>query len=168
MKIYIATKLDNMERHQQLSHALKIGGVTLTYDWTIHGSVKSTSVGRIRTVAMAEAKGVEDSDVVIVILQGGRGTHTELGMAIGFNKPVILYAEPSLADRVFEPTGETCAFYHHPSVHKVSAEWGLCFVTIFDMVKKFVECRHRSTRTMAVGNVCTTCGVIDSRDAHAG
>ena len=87
---------------------------TITYDWTAHGSVWKDGADRIRKVAQAEMQGVLDADYVVVLLPGGRGTHTELGMALADGKPVILYG----TDDDFSGP-KTCAFYHHPLVRRL-------------------------------------------------
>jgi hypothetical protein len=112
VKAYIATRLEQHARHNALRDRLATIGVTLTYDWTTHGSVQSEGADRIREVSIAEAKGVVDADFVIVLLPGGRGTHTELGIAIGANRNVVLV--PSGPEDMEGPA--TCAFYHHPLV----------------------------------------------------
>ena len=85
----------------------------------------------VRTAEL-EAQGVRDADLVIVILtdtatlysEDGvckhgpivstkqHGTHTELGLAIAYGKPVLIFA--SSASRF--ASNETCAFYFHPAV----------------------------------------------------
>ncbi len=37
-----------------------------------------------------EQQGIIDSDVVIILLPAGRGTHIELGMALALNKKIFL------------------------------------------------------------------------------
>lgn len=113
MKYYIATSLERVEAHTQVREALNKLGHEITYDWTIHGSVKSVSITRLKEVAHLEFNGVKNADFVVVLLPGGKGTHTELGASIGYNKPVFLHA----SDAKFLQLGEdTCAFYHHSAV----------------------------------------------------
>ena len=40
-----------------------------------------------------EQQGIIDSDVVIILLPAGRGTHIELGMALALNKKIFLCSE---------------------------------------------------------------------------
>lgn len=40
--------------------------------------------------AKSEFQGIIDSDVVIILLPAGRGTHIELGMALALNKKVYM------------------------------------------------------------------------------
>jgi nucleoside 2-deoxyribosyltransferase len=113
MKFYIATSLSRMSAHHMVRDALKQWGHEMSYDWTLHGSVKSVSKERLREVASLELDGVAEADFVIVLLPGGKGTHLELGFAIARGKRVFLHSEDSL---VFELGPQTNAFYHHPDV----------------------------------------------------
>lgn len=113
MKFYIATSLSRTTAHHVVRDALKKLEHEISYDWTLHGSVKSISKERLREVASLELDGVADADFVIVLLPGGNGTHLELGFAIARGKKVFLHAEDS---SVFELGPQTNAFYHHPDV----------------------------------------------------
>lgn len=119
---YIASKLENAGRAVVLRDHLLAAGWEITYDWTTHGSVRGPDVprARIADVAESEVQGVIDAGVVIVLLPGGRGTHTELGVALAFqvgsevyNRVVIWSPNP---DVDFGTTAATSAFYHHPGV----------------------------------------------------
>ena len=81
-KVYIASALENAENVRLLRDLLRERGVELTYDWTVHGSVKDQGSARIREVARKKVEGVLGADLVVVLLPGGRGTHIELGIAI--------------------------------------------------------------------------------------
>lgn len=111
---YIATRLERLEEAKGVEARLEALGLLATYRWWTHGSVKSEGVQRIREVAEAEAEGVAEADVVIVLLPGGRGTHTELGMAIALGKRIYLVGDDGGDD------GKTCAFYHHPRVTRIA------------------------------------------------
>src|SRR5207237_7921708 len=93
--------------------ALKTCGHEISYDWTLHGSVKSTSEERLREVATLELDGVSEADFVVVLLPGGNGTHLELGFAIARGKRVFLHSEDS---SVFALGPQTNPFYHHLDV----------------------------------------------------
>lgn len=119
MKVYIATALERAEEARAFAGALAALGHTLTYSWWEHGSVQAEGPERIAQVAMDELEGVRVADLVVVLLPGGRGTHTELGAALAFTeqggggkapKRVILVGP--LADS----GGRECAFYRHPHV----------------------------------------------------
>lgn len=118
-KVYIATKLENHAQHNELRDLLVERGIDLSYDWTAHGPVWERGEECIRTVANLEARGVLKADLCIVLWPGGRGTHVEMGIAIGAGVPVLFYSpEP---DRHFHAHPDTCAFYHAQGVTRISA-----------------------------------------------
>lgn len=113
MKYYIATKLENHMAHNRVRDMLNALGHEITYDWTFHGPVYRSGLDRVREVALLETRGVVDADFIVVLWPGGRGTHVEMGIALGSGKQVIFV---SADERHHESTPETCAFYHHPIV----------------------------------------------------
>jgi len=113
VKYYIATSLARAKSHNLVRDALNGFGHEISYDWTLHGSVKSISIDRLQEVAILELEGVLQADFVVVLLPGGKGTHLELGFAIAKDKKIFLHSEEPLP---FELGPETCAFYHHPDL----------------------------------------------------
>lgn len=113
MKYYIATSLMRMEAHNNVRNDLKKLGHDITYDWTLHGSVKETTKERLREVAISQFEGIESADFLLVLLPGRSGTHTELGYAIASKKKIFIHSEDPL---LFELGTQTIAFYHHPDV----------------------------------------------------
>jgi nucleoside 2-deoxyribosyltransferase len=116
MKFYIATSLSRVTAHHTVRDTLEKYGHEISYDWTLHGSVKSTNKERLREVALLELDGVSEADFVIVLLPGGNGTHLELGYSIAKGKRVFLHTEDSLT---FELGPQTNAFYHHPDITRL-------------------------------------------------
>ena len=115
MKIYIATKLANTEQYAEVRQLLMALGHQITYDWTVHGSVKDASLERLREVGHREEDGIRVADAVIGLLPGGRGTHWELGFASGQGKPIILLGDK----KYFELGSDTTTFYHVDGVLRV-------------------------------------------------
>ncbi len=134
MRFYIATRLENAAQHLQVARILTAAGWELTYNWTVHGSVKREGEARIAEVAMAEAAGIAAADIVIVLLPGGRGTHCELGMAIALCKSIYILADPAAG--FFAQDERTCAFYHSPTVRRVEGE-------ILDLLEQVLQCSPR-------------------------
>lgn len=116
MKFYIANRLENAETVKRVATVLKAAGHEHTYDWTTHGSVQSEGEERLRQVAENELNGVLNADLVIVILPGERGTHTELGIALGNKKRIIICAED---DNMFLQDERTCAFYWNYGIDRL-------------------------------------------------
>lgn len=73
MQFYIATSLSRATAHQMVRDGLKICGHAISYDWTLHGSVKPVSKERLREVAALELDGVAKADFIVVLLPGGAG-----------------------------------------------------------------------------------------------
>ena len=119
MKFYIATRLENAANHNLLRDLMVEQGHSITYDWTVHGPVWREGAERIREVSELELKGVADANVCLVLMPGGRGTHVELGIALGLQKPCLVISENA---QELMATSETCAFYHHPRVLRVSLQ----------------------------------------------
>jgi hypothetical protein len=113
MKYYIATSLSRVSAHHVVRDTLRRWGHEISYDWTLHGSVKSVNKERLQEVAALELDGVSKADFVVVLIPGGNGTHLELGFALARGKKVFLHSEDSL---LFELGPQTNAFYHHPDV----------------------------------------------------
>lgn len=132
MRYYIASGLANVEQVKRVKAKLDAAGWEHTYDWTVHGSVRRDGIGRLAEVAAAEIEGVYMADVVIVLLPGGRGTHTELGAALSMADCYIREAEEKQEPRivVYSPDPErdfagsesTCAFYYHPCVERFGGD----------------------------------------------
>ncbi len=130
LRFYIATKLERADDHNVVRDALHDIGHRITYDWTVHGSVKNDGVKRIAEVAVLEKQGVLDADYVVVLLPGGRGTHAELGMALAANKPVFAHADPK--HKFFGSSEATSAFYHDPLVHPYECPVSVFVIRIMD------------------------------------
>jgi hypothetical protein len=109
LRVYVATSLDHAHRAQAVQRELRARGHEITYDWTTHGSVQSQGDARMAEVAAAELQGVTEADVLVAILPGGRGTHIEIGVALGLGLPVVLLEQ----DGGYEAQ---CAFYRAPGV----------------------------------------------------
>jgi hypothetical protein len=111
MKFYFATGIENIEVQRRGVRVLEAIGHKQSYDWTVHGDIGNDRELATRLI-QDEMQGVYDADFVIVMLPGGRGTHTELGAAIMARKPVILLAQP---DQLLL-NGRVGAIYCHPLV----------------------------------------------------
>jgi len=115
VKFYIASKFENGAQVKYLADKLTSAGWTHTYDWTVHGSVKENNIEVLKEVGKMEYTGVKEADVVIVLTPQGRGTHTEPGMAIAFNKRIYLCHNDHT---YFNCDDNTSAFYWLPQVHR--------------------------------------------------
>ena len=118
MRFYIATGQQGASLAIRLANLFIDHNHELTYDWTAHGNVEREGFARMSEVAFNEARAVRDAELVIVLLPGGKGTHTELGSAIATraNKRIIIWSETGCE---FKTDDNTCVFYYHPSVERI-------------------------------------------------
>ncbi|WNB90197.1 group-specific protein [Bacillus sp. NEB1478] len=103
MNFYIASGFQNKIRIQDMASEIqKLLGWNLTYDWTQNG--RAITLEDLARIGTKEYEGVMNSDVVIVILPGGKGCHTELGIALGAQKCIILYDPEEVLGNYIEAT----------------------------------------------------------------
>ena len=115
MNFYIGSKLENYKQVQYLANKLKSIGWTQTFDWTL-GSLDAFDEEALKKVSKQEADGVKCADVFIVLTPQGRGTHTELGIAIALEKRIYIC---HIDDKYFKDDENTSAFYWHPKVKRL-------------------------------------------------
>lgn len=112
MRFYIASSLKNIDNVRWVAGQLRTRGHVQTYDWTTKLNVDSISA--LRDIGEREKNAVLSSDVVIIMVPAGKGSHVEFGIALGTDKRIILYS----------PTNDindlelTTTFYHLPEVEK--------------------------------------------------
>lgn len=87
MKFYIASSFKNIDSVRYVSKKLKEKGYIHTYDWTLNENV--TTLEELKVIGQKEKNAVIESDFVVVLLPAGKGSHIELGIAIGNNKKFI-------------------------------------------------------------------------------
>lgn len=112
MRFYIASSFRNVEHVRYTAEQLVLRGHTHTYDWTRHG--KATTHAELAAIGEAEMEGVIRSDVFIMMMPAGKGSHIELGIALGTGKEVWIYSE---SEHVYEPE-QSSTFYHLPEVKR--------------------------------------------------
>ena len=122
MNIYVASGLENREQAAALIRQLSMDGHTITYDWTQRGDVRNSGDLAMIETAQREVNAVAEAELVILLLPGGKGTHTELGLALATreNKKIWIWSE---TEEVFGHGDATCVFYHHPEVSCLSCSF---------------------------------------------
>lgn len=86
IKFYVAGSFGNKNVVNKLIKSLEQHGLQNTYNWTLND--KAINKEDLRKIGQSEAGAVKNSDILLAILPGGKGTHTEIGIAIGHNKPI--------------------------------------------------------------------------------
>lgn len=114
MKFYIGSGFKNANLVNEFSKKLRSYGWEHTFNWTKYISEYETIEDLIKYSEL-EQKGIEESDVVIIILPAGRGTHIELGMAIALNKKIYLYSNKKEEFDI----ENTVNFYQIPSIKRI-------------------------------------------------
>lgn len=114
MKFYIGSGLKNHELVNSYSKALKEHGWIQTYNW-VENIHNDKSLENLTSYAQLELQGILDSDVVIIVLPAGRGSHVELGLAIALNKKIFLCASTEEEFNI----ENTVAFYELPNIIKL-------------------------------------------------
>ncbi|MCA0987078.1 nucleoside 2-deoxyribosyltransferase [Guptibacillus algicola] len=131
MKFYIASSFQNKAQVQELRDLLKGEGFVHTYDWTLNE--RAATFSDLEKIGSAELDAVRDSDFLVVLLPGGKGTHIEMGIALGLDIPVYLYTEEKITDPV-----TSSSFYHTSGVT-------VCTGTLTDLLNTIVrEKKHAS------------------------
>lgn len=114
MKFYIASSFRNIENVRYVSEQLKSKGYCHTYDWTNNDRSSSLSIEELKQIGQHEKEAVMLSDIVIVLLPAGKGSHIELGIALALNKRIILHSPQGEVNDL----AETSTFYHLEGVEK--------------------------------------------------
>lgn len=92
MKFYIGSGMKNCELVNYYSKMLEEKGWKHTYNWAKNINGDETIEDLIE-YSKLEQQGIINSDVVIILLPAGRGTHIELGIALALNKKIFLCSE---------------------------------------------------------------------------
>lgn len=111
-KFYVASSFQNKEIVRDVSMRLVDKGFIHTYDWTKNG--RASTIEELMEIGLQEKNAVLEADFIIVLLPGGKGSHIELGIALGQGKTIYLYS-PNDDINNFETTS---TFYHLSNIKK--------------------------------------------------
>lgn len=112
MKFYIASSFQNIKQVRELAELLKGKGWKHTYDWT--ENQKAESYSRLAEIGKKEMNAVSESDLLIVILPAGKGSHIEMGIALALEKSIYLFSTCKSAYNF----DQTSTFYHVDVVNR--------------------------------------------------
>lgn len=133
MKFYIGSSFSNISRVRELAAILKEQGFRQTYDWTSNSRAEDAK--ELRSIGEAEFAAVKEADFVVILLPAGKGSHIELGLALGFGKRVYLYAGEDLKEH---PAEASTFYFLQQVIHLIG--------TFEELKKELVkrECRTES------------------------
>jgi nucleoside 2-deoxyribosyltransferase len=112
---YIATAKNREDQANALADILRVRGWRRSFTWSAQDGASTQTHSEI---AKQEIDAIRSSDVLIVLLPGGYGTHVEIGAALALGKPVILHAP----DRTTLANPYPCVFHYHPDVTLIISE----------------------------------------------
>lgn len=122
IKYYVATRFENRDQHRAMQREMGSRGHGITFDWTGLPRAALGGEDTLASISALELAGVREAHVLIGLLPGGRGTHVELGAALGLRIPAVLYAEDTTNPQILAPSqadGQGCLFYHADGVVEV-------------------------------------------------
>ncbi len=134
MNFYIASSFYNSEMVRNLSKALELEGHKQSYDWTQNN--RAYTMELLASIGKQEKDAVSTSDFFVLILPGGKGSHTEFGIALALNKRIYIYS-PTNELHDFD---KTTTFYHLDYVNK--------FVGTFEAFTAYIikqECENKTS-----------------------
>ncbi|MCQ1530206.1 hypothetical protein [Lutispora saccharofermentans] len=111
-KFYIASSLKNIETVRFVSESLINEGFIHTYDWTLNDNI--TSIDQLKDIGNKELDAVLKSDFIVVLFPAGKGSHVELGIALGNGIKAYLYSK----NDEINDLETTSTFYHLDGVCK--------------------------------------------------
>jgi pectate lyase len=111
-KFYIASSLKNIETVRFVSERLVNAGFVHAYDWTLNDNI--TSIDQLTDIGHKEIDAVLKSDFIVVLFPAGKGSHVELGIALGNGIKAYLYSE----NDEINDLETTSTFYHLEGVFK--------------------------------------------------
>ncbi|CAN7677738.1 group-specific protein [Paenibacillus sp. LjRoot56] len=113
MRFYIASSFNNIDNVRNVAQQLMAIGYIQTYDWTTHTGIDSLQ--ELAEIGAREKEAVLHAEIFIIMLPAGKGSHVELGLALGAGKTICMYS----ANDEMNDIDKTSTFYQLPEVHKI-------------------------------------------------
>lgn len=101
VKYYIATGYPHRGRAKQLGDVIKAVGGEITCEWWLDD--ESGDIAELAEIGRKEFQGIRDCDVLVCLLPGYQGTHTELGAAVILGKKVIIHDADTVSIKPLVP-----------------------------------------------------------------
>ncbi len=123
-KFYVASSFKNIDNVREVSHRLIDKDYIQTYDWT--ANERASTFEDLEKIGRQERNAVMEADVLIVLLPAGKGSHIELGIALGLGKKIYLYSPNNEMNNI----ETTSTFYHLPEIVKCSGSLEMLVETV--------------------------------------
>lgn len=115
-----------LETVRIVSERLRQEGFIHTYDWTINDNINS--IDQLKDIGKKEIDAVMSSNFIVVLFPAGKGSHIELGIALGNGIKAYLYAQ----NDDINDLETTSTFYHVDGVSK-------CKGTIEELIQNILK-----------------------------
>ncbi|CAN7548743.1 group-specific protein [Paenibacillus sp. LjRoot153] len=113
MNFYIASSFKNIDNVRNVTQQLKSRGYIQTFDRTVHSGIGTLQ--ELAAIGAKEKEAVLRAEIFIIMLPAGKGSHVELGLALGAGKAIFMYS----ANDEMNDIEKTSAFYQLPEVQKI-------------------------------------------------
>lgn len=130
MKFYIASSFANKDKVREAVRIFKEMDWIHTYDWTANS--RASSIDELTLYGELEKKAILEADFLVVLLPAGKGSHIEMGIAIGQGKPVYLISEKS----EYFDFDVTSTFYHLPEVKILIGNWSESITKVQELMQQ--------------------------------
>lgn len=126
MKVYMSSSWGDQGRARLVSHQLRREGHEITFDWTKSVSPLKTPSG-YGAAAKSVFDAIDAAEAVCVVIFNTkspcRGVIAEMSYAIAKGTPVylVVMTKPDIIRNLVSDYIDTCIYYHHPSVIRVSS-----------------------------------------------
>lgn len=104
MRVYLATKFENLKEFNEAKQMLEDLGHELTHDWSKEDASGKTGPeleAYLTGCALADLQGVRDAEALLIINhEKGKGMFVEMGAALAWQKPVF-FVYPDRAYNIF-------------------------------------------------------------------
>ena len=134
MNFYIGSGMKNCKLVNQYSKILEENGWYHTYNWAKNVNDNETREDLINSSKL-EYQAIADSEVIIILLPAGRGTHVELGIAWALNKKIYLCDETKNEFNI----ENTVNFYQLPSIVRLTG-------TVEENLKEIIDSNQLSNK----------------------
>lgn len=126
MKIYMSSSWNTQGRSRLVAHQLKRDGHEITFDWTKCAPPRKDPLA-YAAAAKTVFGAIDESEAVVAVIFDSkvqcRGIMSEVSYALGKGIPVYLVVmnKTDIIRNLVSDYIDTCIYYHHPAIVRVSS-----------------------------------------------